>query len=741
MRRIAVDLPALQEVTISEAIPEAKTPHAPSRPRALAGLVAATVLLPLAILLMGLWEGQRGVDDWAEFAAERDHLAAIVAELEARAPSDGRPDFRMQFRYKGQNYGGPYAVVKAREARDEAGTLASVMDWRRLLPPVAVVGGGLATALSLLVLLAGTLLGGLGRSSRDALVRGFSLVRRLLPTVLSVQILAATAGFVAVVMFEAGMLVQGGLTGGGMKLMGIAIVAIGGTVLAAGGALLGLRRALDAFEPDPLPILGRQISPAEAPGLWRLTEGLAERMGALKPEALVVGLTEGFFVTAGPAVLEPGGARLTGRILYVPLPHLALMRDDETAAIIGHELAHYAGGDTAYSQRFLPIYAGVGRSLDAVAERERGALGLLGPSLRLGLFVMERFHLAVRHWSRVREFAADATGAAVTSPAASARALLRYGAVSPRLAETLDAAAGAPETAPPDLVAAVLARAAAQGLDDPAAHLEEGQAHPTDTHPPTRERVAALGHTIDAALLAAAGAAPPPGALGQLTSYFADPAGLCRAATRDFLGAVQAQEAAQRAYLEATAAEVGSEERELRANHCARGLALAVGGGLFAAVALAIALFGIPGIRIHEVNVILFTAFAFAVLLGGAGALILRRGDPVTLVLSPEGLRAPGLDRTIPWDDVADLDMTFGQGAMVTRLLLPPGALFPQRVPGRGAVKLDPKRRIVTLSVGLPRGMKPQDFADLIGRYQAAHQARQLLVEAARTSSPETQPA
>ncbi len=43
-------------------------------------------------------------------------------------------------------------------------------------------------------------------------------------------------------------------------------------------------------------------------------------MGALKPEALVVGLTEGFFVSAGPAVLEPGGTRLEGRILYVPLP-------------------------------------------------------------------------------------------------------------------------------------------------------------------------------------------------------------------------------------------------------------------------------------------------------------------------------------------------------------------------------------------------------------------------------------
>lgn len=734
-------------------IPGAEIQHAPSRSRALAGLIAATVLLPLAILLVGLWERQRGADDWAEFAAERDRLAAIVTELEARTPRDGRPDFRLQFRHNGQNYGGPYAVVKAREARDGAGTLAAVMDWRRILPPVAVAGGGVAAALSLLVLLAGAGLGWVGRGSRDALVRGFSLMRRVLPAVLALQILAATAGFVAVVIFEAGMLVQGGFTGDGMKLMAIAAVAVGGTILAAGGALLGLRRALDAFEPDPLPILGRQITPDEAPGLWRLVEGLAERMGALKPEAMVVGLTEGFYVTAGPAVLEPGGARLTGRILYAPLPYLALMRGDETAAIIGHELAHYAGGDTAYSQRFLPIYAGVGRSLEAMAGRERGALGLLGPSVRLGLFVMERFHLAVRHWSRVREFAADAAGAAVTSSAASARALLRYGAVAPRIGETLEAAAGAPETAPPDLVAAVLERAVAQGLGDPAVHLDEGQAHPTDTHPPTAERVAALGQAIDAALLAAAGAAPPPHALGQLAAYFADPAGLCRAATEDFLTAVRTQEAAARAHLEATAAEVGTEERVLHAHHRARGLALAAGGGLFAAAALGIALFGIPGIRLHEVNVLLFTASALAVLLGGAGAFILWRGDPHVLTLSPEGLKAPGLDRMIPWDAIADLDMTLSQSTMVTRLLLPPGASWPERVPGGRNVKLDPKRRIVTVSVGLPRGMPPQDFADLIGRYRAAHQARRILAEhapaeaalgeagAPRTTPSEAQPA
>ncbi|WP_245291106.1 M48 family metallopeptidase [Methylobacterium aquaticum] len=714
--------------------------HVPSRPRALAGLIAATVLLPLAFLLLGLWERQRGAGDWAEFSAEHDRLAGVVADLEARTPRDGRPDYRLHFRHDGKNYGGPLAVVKAREARDRAGTLVSVMNWRRWLPPVAIAGGGIAAGLSLLVLLAGASLARLGRGSRDALVGGFSLMRRLLPAALAAQILAATAAFVAVVAFEAGLLLQGGLEGDGMKLLGIAAVAVGATLLAAGGALLGLRRALDAFEPDPLPILGRPITPAEAPGLWRLVEGLAERMGALKPEAVVVGLTEGFFVTAGPAVLEPGGTRLSGRILHLPLPHLVLMRGDEIAAIIAHELAHYAGGDTAYSQRFLPIYAGVGRSLDAVAARERHALGLLGPSLRLGRFVMERFHLAVRHWSRVREFAADAAGARVTSTEAAARALLRSGAVSTRIAETLAAAAEAPDAAPPDLVAAVLDRAVEHGLDDPAFHLEVEQAHPTDTHPPTRERIATLGQALDADLLSAAGLTPPPHALGQLAAYFADPAGLCRAASADFLGAVRERDAAFRAHLEAKAAEIGTEERVLRANDRPRGLVLAGAGGLFGLVALAVAVFGIPGILPREATVVLAAALTLAILMGGVGAFVLSRGEPVILVLRPEGLAAPGLDRTIAWSDIADLDLTGTHSGLVMRVLLPPAVPWPERRPGRPAAKLDPKRRIVTLPLPMPRGMNPQGFADLIATYQSAAQARSILA-GTTAAAPVTEPA
>ncbi|WP_238270262.1 M48 family metalloprotease [Methylobacterium cerastii] len=688
------------------------------------------MLLPFLVMLLGLWEGRRADDDWAAFAAEHRHLSAIVADLEARTPRDGRVDYTLQFRKGGQTYGGPLALDKARDARGEVATMTTLMDWRRSLPPVVVVGGGLAAALSILVLLAGAVLGLVGRTSRDALVGGFSLVRKLLPAALALQIVAATAGFVAAVIFEAGMLAQSGFDGGALKLLGVAAVAVGATVIAAASTLWGLRRALAAFEPDPLPILGRPVSAAEAPGLWRLTEGLADRLGALKPEAVVVGLTGGFFVSAGPALLQPGGERLAGRILYLPLPYLALMRGDEVAAIIGHELAHYAGGDTAYSQRFLPIYAGVGRSLDAVAAGHQGSLGLLGPSLRLGVFVMERFHLAVRHWSRAREFAADAAGAGLTTAEASARALLRTGAVQPRIAETLDAAAEAPASAPSDLVAAVLDRAVAQGLDDPAAHLEAEQAHPTDTHPPTRERVAALGVPLGPDLLALAATAPPAHALGQLGAYFADPAGLCRAATADFLGVVREHEAAVRADLETAAAGVAAEDQVLRDNSRPGAFVLVGAAVLFGLAALGLAIFGFPSLSAREAGYFAVVVLVLGAILGALGGYRLWRGERVTLILRPDGLEVPGLDRSIAWEAIADLDISVNQTGIATRLLLPPEAPFPVRVPGGRGVKLDAKRRIVTFALGLPRRTTPQDFADLLGRYQVAAQARHLLAQA-----------
>lgn len=714
----------------------------PSRNRAVLGLVSVTVLVPLATLLLGLWEEDRGRADLTDLDAQRSKLARVVAALEARMPSDGNMDFDMQFRWGGQTYVGPLALDRARDALDDVTITDRVAQARRVLPPAVVACAGLVAGLSILMLLAGAALGRAGRGSRDALVRGFSLVRRVLPTALGAQVLLATAAFVAAVSFEAAALLRpDSVSAGEIKLLAVAGIAVLGSLWVAASTVMQLRHTLAAFTPDPLPILGRVVARDDAPGLWRLLDALAERLGALRPDDVVVGLTEGFFVSSGPKTLNPAGRALAGRTLYLPLPYLPLMRLDEVAAVIGHELAHFSGGDTDYSLRFLPIYAGVGRSLDALASGGLDGRGagspLLGPALRLGIFVMDQFHSAVRHWSRQREFAADAAGASLTSPEAAARALLRTAVLHRRIAETLEAAADAPDAAPADLVADAVRRVAAGELDDPSTHLDAAQPHPTDTHPPTRQRLEALGRAPDPALLQAALSPPRPEALAGLKVYFADPEALCRDATADFLGMVRGNLAAYHAHLETLETAVDAQELVLREGTRLGGIVLVVGGGLVALALLALATLGLPDVGVGEGRLTAAIISPVALALLARGAFVLRRGERPILALRPEALVVPGLDRPIPWDDVAELELVRGSRLLLVRVLLAPGSAFPRHAPDR-RVKLDAERRVVTLRTHLPYRMTPQAFTELIGRYRTAAEARRLL--AGEAASPRTPP-
>jgi Zn-dependent protease with chaperone function len=714
--------------------------QAPQRRRAIFSLLLTTILLPLAFLALGLWEQQRGADDQEALDRHRLQVAEAVSALEARlAKPRGEMDFGAQFRRNGHTYAGPIALSQAREELGNAETALTLGSYRRYLPPVVMICAAVAAGLSFITLLAVMLLGRFGRKSRDALVRGFSLARRMLPLLLSAQVLLFATSFVAVGAFEvSAVLGSGSLSAGGAKLLGIAAIAIGASLWSAGKAILHLRRTVELFKPDPLPIMGRPISAEEAPGLWRLLDDLAKRLGALRPDNVVVGLTGGFFVASGAKVLEPGGKTLSGRTLYLPLPFLPLLREDEVAAIIGHELAHFSGGDTEYSLRFLPIYAGVERSLDAVAmagARNDGSVSILmQPALRLGVFVMDQFHHAVRHWSRQREFAADAAGAGATSAEAAARALLRTSAAVPRIAETLSAAYEQPGAAPTDIVAAVLDRAAGRGLDDPADHLQQQQPHPTDTHPPTYQRLAALNHEPGAEMLAEAAAPPLPTALSRLDAYFAEPEALCRAATADFLRVARDNAQATHEALQAAAASVETEAVALHENTRASAIVMFTAGGLFLAVALALLGLGMPGLSREEAWMVAGVASCLGLIPIAFGIPLLRRGREPYLILTPDNITVRGLDRPVAWKHVADLDMTLARGGVTTRILLAPEAAVPAQLRRSRRVKLDMKHGTVTFTAVPPRHLKAEGFADLIARYRQADMARQILEDAAKTS-------
>lgn len=168
------------------------------------------------------------------------------------------------------------------------------------------------------------------------------------------------------------------------------------------------------------------------------------------PDTIIVGLGEGFFVTESQLRLWPEDRLVTGRSLYLPAAYLDLLDQAEIAAIIGHELAHFSGEDTTYSQQFTPIYAGLWRALAALGRADGGRF-VLYPAVKLGFHAMQRFDHAVAHWSRLREFDADRSGSLLATPADAASALIRTGIIAPAVAYVLQRAyAGSDDTTSDD---------------------------------------------------------------------------------------------------------------------------------------------------------------------------------------------------------------------------------------------------------------------------------------------------
>lgn len=167
---------------------------------------------------------------------------------------------------------------------------------------------------------------------------------------------------------------------------------------------------------------GVSVGEDSAPGLHSFVKGLAEKLGARPPDNIIVGLEPNFFVTSAEVRIPNSPRPLQGETLYVSLPLARLMNVSEFAAVIGHELGHFRGEDTAYSLKFAPVYAGLGNALMATShESGEGIAGLAKlPAKAMLNFMMDIFAMNERAIGRERELMADEAGA----EASSARALV-----------------------------------------------------------------------------------------------------------------------------------------------------------------------------------------------------------------------------------------------------------------------------------------------------------------------------
>ncbi|WP_092406147.1 M48 family metallopeptidase [Pseudomonas sp. NFACC02] len=709
-------------------------------------LVVLLILLPVLLGLSGAWELQRSTDSYNQLVRHQAELANIGVQLREMASQDKNAWIEINDRRVSVDL----AMIRFGKAEDDN---RQVLVLTRVTAGIAwsvVILGFMAALVGSLGLLSLAWAGSRALESRERLLHSFTRVSRVLPFVLSGHIFAMAAAVAAILIYEGlGLWHAGRMSPGELKLMAAAFIT--GLVCLYSIWAMGkqLKVMLHMFKPTAMVVLGQSVTPEQAPLLWDFVRDLAQRLDALQPDHIVLGMSEGFYVTSSEVNLLPCDAHLSGRTLHVPIVYLGLLDEAQTRAVIGHELAHFVGADTEYSQRFLPIYDGISRSLEAIFQTmlSSGLLQrtILRPALMLGMHFMESFDHAVNHWGRVRELAADAAGAQVASNIAIASALLRISALEPILQERLgkhvgDATNPRPGyVMPTNLPSLVLHELSDQVLTLPEEELATQLAHPSDTHPSNGERIASLQVTVDEAVRSAIHPVDAVQACAAMDRYFVAPQQLHGCITETFLGHYVALDAETVEQLRAYASKVSS-DLPLHEGGRVRGiitliivgLVFLAGAGLLPFAWLYPEVFKGQTSMVYIIGGVLMALAAIG--LPYTLRLVLR-ADTTALLLTPDHFVFANLKAPLPIEHINDFGLHVGKGIMLN-LLLEDDAPMPELIsrsffaPG---ARLNKKSRWVQLQLVQfcrdNKKLKIEELAELIGTYLASSTARRILQE------------
>lgn len=236
-------------------------------------------------------------------------------------------------------------------------------------------------------------------------------------------------------------------------------------------------------------VIGRDASPA----LWQELSGICAKVGTEMPDQVIAGIDDNFFVTEQS--LTVGDRKYSGRTLFVSLSLLKQLNGSEADAVLAHEMAHFSGQDTLYSQKISPLLVRYDHYLQGLYEG--------GVSLPIFYFMngfRALYEVSLKRLSRVREFRADRIATEATSPGDMAGALLKIVAYSSYRAKVEQDIFQKEEV----LENANVSQEIAQGFDNYAcsflsnpdiSHLQTS--HPFDTHPSLEDRMQAVGCSLE----------------------------------------------------------------------------------------------------------------------------------------------------------------------------------------------------------------------------------------------------
>ncbi len=320
--------------------------------------------------------------------------------------------------------------------------------------------------------------------------------------------------FVTLLVMAAQVLVQGAiLTYGAYVAESYAIERVH-LFLIAGigiGALVGgsklISSSFNMARKQSMSVLGLKLEPEKYPRLFAMIDALGDKLGARKPEHVVVGLDPNFYVTSADVKLMGSGTELEGETLYLSLPLARILETEELKGIIGHELGHFRGDDTVYSLKFSPVYAGLSHAVTALDNNENSGGGnsiATLPAYHVLSYIIDVFHTNVSSISRAREFEADRAASEVAEPRALATSLLKislyasaWNDIQQRIVDRMRTGQIARNMSR-IFGSVVRYNVNTESIPKVINSIAESTiSHPTDSHPPTASRIAELGLNID----------------------------------------------------------------------------------------------------------------------------------------------------------------------------------------------------------------------------------------------------
>ncbi|WP_298859828.1 M48 family metallopeptidase [uncultured Gimesia sp.] len=238
---------------------------------------------------------------------------------------------------------------------------------------------------------------------------------------------------------------------------------------------------------------GTVIEGDSSPELWQELSDICEKVSTELPDQVIAGIDDNFFVTEQS--LTVGEKKYSGRSLFVSLSLLNQLNGKEADAVLAHEMAHFSGNDTIYSQKISPL----------LVRYDHYLQGLYDGGLSLPIFYFMNcfralYEVSLGRLSRKREFRADRIATEATSPGDMAGALLKIIAYSSYRAKVEQDIFQKEEV----LENANVSQEIEQGFDDYAgsflsnpdiSHLQTS--HPFDTHPSLADRMKAVGCSLE----------------------------------------------------------------------------------------------------------------------------------------------------------------------------------------------------------------------------------------------------